>query len=133
MRENKELTIDEKLALDRLYTYIDQSLVEGKDKGKIIKELMKNDWAEDVAAEMVNTRKEVIEEYKMTPQGKIEMANAYKRLMVKGFLWFAGGAMVTGITYALAEGGGWYFIFFGAIIFGFIDFVRGFIGWLNHR
>lgn len=51
-----------------------------------------------------------------------KMAN---REMLKGIGWFVGALLITGITYAMAEGGGTYYIFWGAMIFGGYMFLRG--------
>lgn len=131
---SEELSEEEILALEQTYTYIDQSLWEGKSEDEVVKELVKLNYSKDIAMEMINNRKETLyEEYKRTPEGRKMVASVHKRRMISGILWFAGGLTITLVTYALAEGGGWYFIFFGAIIFGFIDFVRGLIGWLHNQ
>jgi hypothetical protein len=55
------------------------------------------------------------------PQG----AHASK-LMRQGILWFAGGAVVTFISYSAAiHAGGGYFVAYGAIIFGLVQIFRG--------
>jgi hypothetical protein len=55
----------------------------------------------------------------------------YKKRMTRGLLWTVAGVVITCGTYAFAsELGGKYYLFYGAIIFGFIDFVVGLIGWV---
>ena len=55
----------------------------------------------------------------------------YAKRMKRGLLWTVLGIILTCGTYALADSlGGRYVLFYGAIIFGFIDFVIGFFGWL---
>ncbi|HTX89994.1 MAG TPA: SH3 domain-containing protein [Anaerolineales bacterium] len=56
-----------------------------------------------------------------------------KKNMVYGALWFIGGIIVTVGTYsaAAASGGGTYFVTWGAIIFGAIQFIQGFFQYLN--
>lgn len=51
--------------------------------------------------------------------------------MVSGLLWMVGGALATGITYAMAEPGGMFFVFYGAVLWGAFDFIRGFFGLFN--
>jgi hypothetical protein len=54
--------------------------------------------------------------------------------MIRGLLWTVGGIIVTALTYAFASQlGGTYFIFYGAIIFGLIDFFVGLTGWIADR
>ena len=55
----------------------------------------------------------------------------YKKRMTRGFLWTVVGIILTCGTYAFADSlGGKYVLFYGAIVFGFIDLVIGLIGWL---
>jgi len=55
----------------------------------------------------------------------------YKKRMTRGFLWTVAGIVITCGTYALADSlGGRFYLFYGAIIFGLIDFVVGLVGWL---
>jgi hypothetical protein len=57
-----------------------------------------------------------------------------KKRMIRGLLWTVGGIIVTALTYAFASQlGGTYFIFYGAIIFGLIDFFVGLTGWIADR
>lgn len=55
----------------------------------------------------------------------------YKKRMKRGFLWTVVGIILTCGTFMFADSlGGKYVLFYGAIIYGFIDFVIGLIGWL---
>ena len=47
--------------------------------------------------------------------------------------WVVGGIVATVATYKAASEGGVYFIFWGAVIFGAIDFFRGLAGWLKYN
>jgi hypothetical protein len=48
-----------------------------------------------------------------------------------GALWFAGGCLITALTYFAAGGlGGRYFIAWGAVVFGGIQLVRGLVAYL---
>ena len=51
--------------------------------------------------------------------------------MVSGLLWMVGGVLATGVTYVMAEPGGMFFVFYGAVLWGAFDFIRGFFGLLN--
>ena len=51
-----------------------------------------------------------------------------QRLMRNGGLWFAGGMVVTVVSYVLASDsprGGHYFVAYGALIVGLVQFLRG--------
>ncbi|HEX7098030.1 MAG TPA: hypothetical protein VF377_02215 [Acidimicrobiia bacterium] len=56
---------------------------------------------------------------------KLAVQQAAKGEMLKGVLWLVGGAVVTGITYSAAEPGGTFFVFWGAMAYGAIRFLRG--------
>lgn len=47
--------------------------------------------------------------------------------MVKGFLWAAGGAVLSGLTYWFAAGRGVYVVTWGAVAYGALLMLRG--GW----
>jgi hypothetical protein len=62
---------------------------------------------------------------------KKERREKYKKRMTRGLLWTVAGVVITCGTFVFADSlGGNFFLFYGAIIFGFIDFVVGLIGWL---
>ena len=56
-----------------------------------------------------------------------------KKNMLYGALWCIGGIVLTVVTYSAAtsSGGGTYFVFWGAVIFGGIQFVQGLIQFLT--
>jgi len=57
-----------------------------------------------------------------------------KKRMIRGLLWTVGGIIVTILTYVFASQlGGTFFIFYGAIIVGFIDFIIGLVGWIAEK
>jgi len=60
-------------------------------------------------------------------------ANAYKRKMRNGILWAVGGTVVTVWTYTASSQGVTYFVAWGAIVYGIIDFLRGLFGWAKYR
>jgi hypothetical protein len=53
--------------------------------------------------------------------------------MLFGGLWMAGGAAISLITYQAASGGGTYFVFWGAVVWGAIDFIKGFSEWSSNQ
>lgn len=61
------------------------------------------------------------------------ISDEYKKRIVSGLLWMIGGGAVSLITYLAASGGGTYLIFWGAVVWGGIDLLRGIAGWLEHR
>ena len=130
---SEELTPEEQKAIEELSEAVASELGEGKSREKIVKELVKQDWPEESAIEFVNNIEQAITEYKDSPEGREVLARKYARHMLYGILWFVGGTIVTVVTYEAASGGGTYFIAWGAILFGIIDFFRGLFGWLKYR
>lgn len=65
---------------------------------------------------------------------KAELAKQGKRKMLSGMLWAIGGCLVTVITYSMASNaGGRYFVVYGAIVWGVINFFIGLSMWLKNR
>lgn len=130
---SEKLSTEEQEAIDQLSEAVAKELAEGKSEKKIAKELIKQGWPEESTTIFVGNVKQAIEQYKESPEGRQIMASKYKRHMLYGFLWAAGGTVVTIATYSAAGGGGFYIIAWGAILFGIIDFLRGLFGWLKYR
>ena len=135
MSEN--LTPEEQKAIEELSEAVAYELAEGKNKGKIAKELVRQGWPKESAVQFVDSieqgLKQYAEQYKNSPEGRQVMASKYKRHMLYGILWAVGGTVVTVATYSAASGGGVYVIAWGAIVFGIIDFFRGLFGWLKYK
>ncbi len=55
----------------------------------------------------------------------------YKSRMLRGLALTILGVIITCVTYAFADSlGGKFVLFYGAIIFGIIDLIAGFVGWI---
>jgi hypothetical protein len=68
--------------------------------------------------------------YEQTQQHQLllEQQATGRRNMLFGGLWFSGGAIVTGVTYASAAnsvGGGHAYVAIGALVFGAAQFCKG--------
>jgi hypothetical protein len=61
--------------------------------------------------------------------GAADDANAAFRCARRGGFWFAGGALVTALTYAFSEGT--YFLAWGPLLFGGFQLVRGLIRYVT--
>jgi hypothetical protein len=61
--------------------------------------------------------------------GASEDADAAFRYARRGGLWFAGGALVTALTYAFSDGA--YFLAWGPLLFGGFQLVRGLLRYLT--
>lgn len=56
-----------------------------------------------------------------------------RKEMGKGFLWAAGGAILSGLTYWFARGGGVYVATWGAVAYGALLMLRGLWRFVVHR
>jgi hypothetical protein len=110
-----------------------QQLAQGKQPARIIKELEKQGWSKENATTLVDQGQQALKAYQESPEGRQAMASKYKRAMLFGVLWTVGGIIATVISVNVASSGGTYFVFWGAVIFGIYDFIRGLIGWLKYR
>ena len=54
-----------------------------------------------------------------------EVRKAARGEMIKGVLWFLAAGVITFVTYAAADEGGTYFVFWGAMIYGVYRLIRG--------
>jgi hypothetical protein len=55
-----------------------------------------------------------------------------KKRMIRGLLWLAGGGGISFLLYLQASiEGGFYFVFYGAMIWGAIDFLIGLASWVS--
>ena len=65
---------------------------------------------------------------------KSARADKYKKRMTRGLLWTVVGIVLTCGTMAFASNmGGKYILFYGAVIYGIIDFLVGLVGWLSNK
>src|SRR3989454_11619736 len=65
----------------------------------------------------------------LNAMGADEDSEAAFRYARRGGLWFAGGALVTAVTYAFSEGT--YFLAWGPLLFGGFQLVRGLLRYLT--
>lgn len=129
-----KLTTKQEETLAELSGNIAAELAGGADREQIVRELIKQNWPKESALQFVESVEEELRRYKESPEGKKELAEQYARHMLYGLLWAAGGTIVTIGSYTtVSESGGTYVIAYGAILYGIIDFFRGFFSWLTNR
>ncbi len=118
-----------------LHQAVFKDLDSGKNQGAIVKQLTKQGWSKEAAQQFVANVARELDEYRKSPAGRMALANRYRGRMIRGLLWTVAGIVITAVTYnmAVSEGGGAYYICWGAILFGFIDFLIGLVGWLRYR
>ena len=101
-----------------MYTYAaDQLTNHGKLPYQVKHELESQDFLKEDAAKIVDSV------YAQVGDVKDKKEKAKKDMMV-GALWCLGCLAVTIFSYAAASGGGQYFMAWGAIIFGGIQFFK---------
>ena len=103
--------------VERIYMYAFQRLGGDKAMPSTVKiELVEQGLTEDDAQMVIdNVQVEV---------RKMEKERG-KKEMIYGALWCVGGAVVTLLTYMLAEGGGTYVVAWGAMAWGALQFLKG--------
>jgi hypothetical protein len=111
-----------KQELSGLYQYAALELANNKSRGVVEKLLVGRGASLETARTVVKDAQYAVRKLRR---------EKYKKRMTRGLLWTVVGVVITCGTYAFADSlGGKYVLFYGAIIFGFIDFVIGLIGWL---
>jgi DNA-directed RNA polymerase subunit RPC12/RpoP len=126
---------EEEARVRDLVEAVKKDLADGKSKEEIVKELVKKKWPEESAVQFVNAVEKGVTQFGEWTDERQELAKHYSRHMLYGVLWMVGGIVVTAATYSAASssaGGGTYIVAWGAILFGFIDFMRGLFGWLKY-
>jgi hypothetical protein len=112
----------EKKELSALYQYAVMELASNKSLKEVEKLLMGRGALPNVAKTVAMDAQYVVRKSR---------CEKYKKRMTRGFLWTVAGVVITCITYYFAsELGGRFYLFYGAIGFGLIDFIAGFFGWL---
>lgn len=107
--------------LEAIYSFADAQMQAGVKTYKIVGQLVAKGLTPEDA-------KMVIENLERARSKACR--DAGMRNMLFGGLWFVGGSAITLITFAAAAnnpGGGRYFLAWGAILFGGIQFVHGLI------
>ncbi|MCC3154688.1 hypothetical protein Q3A66_16860 [Hymenobacter sp. BT770] len=110
---------EQQQALDQLFQYAAQQMHAGKSDAQIHALLLGNGATDEVAQAVVS---------ELRPEYQKLYREAARKDMLHGGLWLGGGLLVTGFTYAMASAdGGSYFMTWGAIIFGGIQFLKGLV------
>ena len=123
------------LMADKLREGIATDIGKGVAHALIVKALTKALIPGPTAERLVAEVEQAVKEYRATPEARRQLASAYARRMFIGLLWAIGGTAVTVWGYQSASssrGGGRYMVFWGAIIFGAIEFFRGLFGWIRY-
>lgn len=116
-----ENTREQQVAVEDIYRFAADLMVnKGMNDDTIKRQLIKKGLTEkDSLTIIANLNKEVTGARKRRA----------KKDIIYGFLWFAGGSIVTAVTFAGASAGGSYFVAYGAIIFGGFQCIKGLINY----
>lgn len=121
-------------AIQALYEAVTRSLASGQSPQAVARQLIKRGIPPEPANRLVAEAAAAVDIFRKSPEGRKALMKRYQGRMIRGLLWALGGLLVTAITYSMASGrGGTYYIFWGAVLFGAIDFFGGFLGWLRHQ
>jgi hypothetical protein len=119
---------------DSLIEGIGRSVGKGASEEEIVTAFAEKGIPKQVIADGYAQVQAAVDDYKDSPEGKA-LASKYARHMLYGALWAIGGGIATAIGYSSASGspgGGSYYVFWGAIIFGIYDFFKGLDGWSKY-
>ncbi len=92
---------------------------------EVVKNLVGYGISEELARKIVGETQRAL---------KKNRRDRFRRQMVRGLLWTMAGGLVTCGSYLFASNlGGTYYLCWGAIIFGLIDFIIGWVRWIAAR
>ncbi len=98
------------------YYYAANSMRDGMPTHQIEQKLVERGLSPEAVGTVVRDLKQAVVD---------SNKKAGRKNMLYGALWCGGGALVTIVTMAMADGGGKFILAWGAILFGGIQFVRG--------
>jgi len=105
---------------------------QGMKEEKIVSSFSKQGVPEEKVRNFYNEITKLAAEYKESPEGRKQLASQFSRRILYGVLWAVGGTIATVVSMNSASSGGRYYIFWGAIIWGVIDIIRGIVGWSKY-
>ncbi len=116
----------EQEALRNLADLAAYELADGKNRKAVVAQLTKRGFPKKAVEQLVA---QVARE--LNPV----FIKKYRKRMIRGLLWAVAGIALTIGTYIFAEesGGTRFLIFYGAILWGLVDFLGGLVAWLTYR
>jgi hypothetical protein len=126
------------VADQRAASAVARELMSGTMPERIVEGLVKKGWQQDQARDFVFGVRHMIPVGDPSAQQQhiIDLQSRHARHMLFGLVWCLGGAVVTYYTYQQAAAnpmGGKYVVAWGAIVFGFFQFVSGLTGMITNR
>jgi len=119
-------------SLAEIFKFTQQELNAGQSTDGIVEELVAQGWPEDWARRHVADR---ARQRSAGRRGEPTDPRVYVRRMGRGFASILVGVLLTVATFEMAQaaGIGMYIVWWGAILWGLVDFIAGLVGWLRHR
>jgi hypothetical protein len=103
-------------AVHAIYHHAASLVRDGKSKPQVRDDLISRGMGEPTADLVTNKI------FELRARARREAGGS---AMLQGALWCVGGLLVTGVTFAMASGGGIYVVAYGAVIFGAVQFLKG--------
>jgi hypothetical protein len=129
---NKKLV--QKSTQDQIMATVANLLAAGRKDDKVVTDLVKAGQSQEYAAGLVGSLRQAIEAYKSSPEGIRAMVKKHRSQMIWGAVGIVVGLAVTiGTFKAAIEGGGYYFIFYGPVIWGVYYLITGAIGYFKYK
>lgn len=105
----------------------------GKGQEAIAQYFVARGWSEARARQFVAEKARQMQVQPINEQKASENASVYVNKMLRGLFWMTAGFALTFITYSFSRDSGGYFIWWGAVLWGAVDFIGGLMGWLKRR
>jgi hypothetical protein len=123
--EQPQVATSNQQDLSGLYRFAAMELANKQSPKTIVKKLTDQGVTPVVADKIVNETQKVFNKAR---------TDKSKKRMTRGLIWIVVGIVLTCGTMAFSSNlGGKYVLFYGAIIYGVIDFVVGLVGWLSNK
>ena len=115
-----------------LVEHVDQQIAQGKSQQELVNELVAQGLSQNEAIDRVVKASRMQQAVQAAPQQETrkDKASGGVRKMLIGIACLVGGGLITAASYAAAEPGGTFSIFYGLIIYGAIYTVWGLIEWV---
>jgi hypothetical protein len=125
MTEPPQFSTDGKQDLSGLFRFAAQELSRKQSPKTVVQKLVNQGVTPATANQIVTETQNAL---------KKALAEKGKKRMTRGMIWAVIGIVLTCGTMTFASNlGGKYILFYGAVIYGVIDFIAGLIGWLSNR
>jgi hypothetical protein len=112
--------------------YLDQQIAQGVSQQELVNALVAQGVPQNEAIDRVVKASRLQQAEKAAPQQESHKEKASKgvRKMLIGIACLVGGGLITAASYASAEPGGTFSIFYGLIIYGIVYTIWGLIEWV---